>query len=187
MGTEERIDIPMFKAVTRAISQSIDPPMMAGHLTQLLVGALELKGCAIFILNPDNDELEVLGSSGLSIEYMNKGPVLYARSIRSTFDGQPVIIRNIEDSDQLQYPEAARKEGIGAIVSLPIGLYGNIFGVLRLYHETAWDITDKDVDSLLLLAEIVGLAMTYTRLANAVQVVKETVNEVHPVWLNPGQ
>jgi hypothetical protein len=177
----------MFKAVTRAIAQSIDPPMMAGHLAQLLVGALELKGSAIFILNPDDDELEVLGSFGLSIEYMNKGPLLYAKSIRSTFEGKPVIIRDIESSDLLQYPEAARKEGIGAIVSLPIGHYGNTIGALRLYSETVWDITDKDVDSLLLLGEIIGLAMTYARLASAVQTVKDTVEEIHPIWLKTGK
>lgn len=185
MATEEKIDIHMFKAVTRAISQSADVEMMAGHLSQLLVGILELKGCAIFILNPDDDELEVLGNFGLSIEYMNKGPVLYARSIRSTFEGKPVIIRNIEDSDLLQYPEAARKEGIGAIVSLPISFHGQTIGALRLYHAQAWDISEKDVDSLRLLAEIVGLAMTYTRLVATVQSVKQTVNEVHSVWLNP--
>lgn len=186
MATEEKIDIHMFKAVTRAISRSADIEMMAGHLSQLLVGTLELKGCAIFILNPDDDELEVLGSSGLSIGYMNKGPILYAKSIRNTFEGSPVIIRNIEDSDLLQYPEAALKEGIGAIVSLPISFYGKTIGALRLYHAKVWDISERDVDSLLLLAEIVGLAMMYTRLVATVRTVQDTVNEVHPVWLKAG-
>jgi hypothetical protein len=43
------------------------------------------------------------------------------------------------------------------------------------------------VDSLLLLAENIGLAMTYTRLLNAMQAVKDTVNEVHSIWLEPGR
>ena len=60
-----------------------------------------------------------------------------------------------------------------------------MIGSVRLYHDAVWDISERDLDSLLLLAENIGLAMTYTRLLNAMQAVKDTVNEVHKVWLEP--
>jgi hypothetical protein len=85
----------------------------------------------------------------------------------------------------LQYPDNAKEEGIRAIVSLPIKFYGKVIGSMRLYHHAVWDISERDLDSLLLLAENIGLAMTYTRLLNAMQAVKDTVNGVHKVWLEP--
>jgi transcriptional regulator with GAF, ATPase, and Fis domain len=184
MGNKEIIDIEIFKAVTRAIVHSDSLEVMAAHLTQLLVGTLEIKGSSIFALNPENGELEVLASFGLSIDYMNKGPVLAKKSIHATTKGAPTIIRDVDKTDQLQYPQEAKDEGVGAIISLPIKFYGRVIGELRLYHREPWDISEKDVDSLQLLAENIGLAMMYTRLLNAMQQIKETVTEVHSVWLH---
>jgi hypothetical protein len=65
MGTKEKIDIDIFKIVNRAISQSDSLDIMATHLSQLLVGALELKGCTIFALNLETEELEALGASAI--------------------------------------------------------------------------------------------------------------------------
>ena len=57
MSAEEKIDIDLFKVVFRAIAQSDNLEIMANHLTQLLVAALEIKGCTIFALNLELDEL----------------------------------------------------------------------------------------------------------------------------------
>ena len=180
MGVEEKIDMELFKVVTRSIAQSDDLEIMTTHLAQLLVGALDIKGCTIFALNVETDELEILASFGLSLQFINKGPVLSDKSVDRT---KPVVINDITQSERLQYPEAALEEGIGAIVSLPIIIYGKVIGVLRLYHRKVWEVSDQDLDSLIMLAEIIGLAMTYTRLLNAFQSVKETVNDIHTVWL----
>lgn len=183
----DKINIDIFKVVTRAIAESDDLSIMANHLTQLLVGVLEIKGCTIFILNPDTKELEVLASFGLSISFLRKGPVLSNKSISFLLKGEPIVINDIAKSDRLQYPQETDKEGISAIVSVPIMLYGSNIGVLRLYHYEPWNVTEQDLDSLLLLGENIGLAMTYTRLLTALQSVKDTVNDIHTIWLNPGK
>ena len=187
MGTKEKIDIDIFKVVNRAIAQSDSLDIIATHLSQLLVGALEIKGCTIFALNLDTEELEALGSFGLSLNYLNKGPLLSAKSIRDTIRGKPIVINDISKTTMLQYPDNAKKEGIRAIVSVPVVFSGKVIGELRLYHHEEWNISERDVDSLLLLAENIGLAMTYTRLLKAMQAVKDTVNEVHHIWLEPGK
>ena len=185
MGIQEKIDIDVFKVVTRAIAQSDTLDIMTDHLSQLLVGSLGLKGCSIFALNMETEELEILGSFGLSIQYLNKGPVLSEKSIAQTLKGEPIVINDISKSDLLQYPEEAKAEGIQAIVSLPISLYGRVIGALRLYHHEVWEVSQRDLDSMLVLSEIIGLGLMYTRLLNALQAVKETVNDIHTVWLDP--
>ena len=176
MPAEEKIDIDLFKIVFKAMAQSDNLEIMANHLTQLLVAALEMKGCTIFAINPDTEELEVLASFGLSMSYVHKGPILKDKSIGATLKGAPVIIRDINKTNRLQYPDDAKKEGIGAIVSIPIKFYDKVIGALRLYHHEVWDVPEQDFDSLHLLAENIGLAMTYTRLLNAIQSITEVVN-----------
>jgi GAF domain-containing protein len=187
MASVEKIDIDIFKVVNRAIAQSDDLEIMAHQLTQLMVGTLGIKGCTVFALNPATDELEPLASFGLSIGYLNKGPVLTAKSIAGTKRGEPVVIRDISTTDLLQYPEEARAEGIAAILSVPIKFSGRVIGALRLYHHEVWDIPAGELDALLVLGENIGLAMTYSRLVNALREVRRAAGEVHDVWLNPSK
>ena len=44
MPAEDKIDIDLFKVVFKAMAQSDNLEIMANHLTQLLVAALEIKG-----------------------------------------------------------------------------------------------------------------------------------------------
>ena len=183
MSAEEKIDIDLFKVVFRAIAESDNLEIMATHLTQLLVAALEIKGCTIFALNPESNELEDLASFGLSMNYLEKGPVLSDKSITDTFKGKPIVIPDVNNSNRLQYPQDAKKEGIGAIVSVPINFSGRVIGALRLYHKQVWDISERDVDSLLVLAENIGLAMTYTRVLKALKTIRYTVDDIHGIWM----
>jgi len=183
MHTEDRINIEIFKVVTRAIAESNNLEIMAKHLAQLLVGALEIKGSSIFATNVETKELEVLSSFGLSIRYMNKGPLYISHSIKSVEKHKAVVVKDVKDSDMLQYASDAIQEGIGAIVSVPIAFSGRVIGVLRLYHHDTWDISERDLDSLFVLAEIIGLAMMYARMNVAISDVKNIVGDVHEAWL----
>jgi signal transduction protein with GAF and PtsI domain len=183
MNKEEKIDIDVFKVVTRAIAHSDSLEAMTAYLSQLLVAALGIKGCSIFALNPETGELEIIGTFGLSVSFLNKGPVLSKKSIARTLKGTPVVVADIEKAKVLQYPGQTRAEGIRAIISLPVILYGKVIGALRLYHREVWEISDRDTDSLLVLAEMIGLAMSYTRLAQGMQAVHEAVGDMHTVWL----
>jgi transcriptional regulator with GAF, ATPase, and Fis domain len=186
MASENRITIDIFKAVTRSVAHSDDLDVMANHLAQLLTAGLDIKGCAFFVLNAVTEELEILASFGLSAKYLTKGPLNAPKSINETFQGNPVVIADIgEKTQSLQYPEEARKEGIAAIVSLPIVHLEEVVGVLRLYHYQSWRISDQDLESLQVLAGIIGLAMTYSRFHNTVHAIAEIVGNTFQVELAP--
>ncbi|MFC1592087.1 GAF domain-containing protein [Thermodesulfobacteriota bacterium] len=178
MASTNKIDISIFKIFTKAIAESGNLVIMAENLSQLLVGVLEIKGCTIFVLNQELNELEILATFGLSTEYMSKGPVLSTSSIAENIQGTSIIIKDIDKTDKLQYPDNARTEGIGAIVSIPIVFAHKQLGVLRLYHHMPWDISDDDLESLTILAEMTGLAMTYTETRYVFDSLKEIVNSV---------
>lgn len=168
MTIGSKINIEVFKSVTKAIAQTDQLDIMVNHLAQLLVAALEIKACAIYVLDSDTGELERLASFKLSMAYVGKGPLLAEKSIAECMSGKPVIVPDTSKSDRIQYPEEAQKEGIKAIVSIPIKISGVVLGTLRLYHSDVWEVSPEDIDSLSLLAEFVGLAMNYISLLGAV-------------------
>lgn len=186
MTTENKVDIGIFKVITRSIARSHSLETMSEQLTQLLVGALGIKGCSILVLNPESEELEILTSFGLSIDYLNKGPLTIDKDHEKRIKQGAIVITDIENSTGLQYPEEARREGIRSMVSLPVQLHESLVGVLRLYHFETWEVSEADLDSLSLLAEVVGLAVMYTRILTAFNAVKDIVREVHPIWLENG-
>jgi signal transduction protein with GAF and PtsI domain len=173
----DRIDIDVFKVVTRAIAESDDLVIMANHLTQLLSGALGIKGCSIFVLNRQTEELEVIASFGLSLDYLNKGPLLASRTFARTLRGEAIAISDVSQASHLQYPNATRSEGIAAIVAIPVVIHGDVIGEIRFYHHEVWDISNQDLDSLKVLTEVIGLALNYTRLVNGVRITRQVMGE----------
>ena len=180
MTMENKITIDTFKTVTKAMAHSEDLDIMTNHLTQLLVLSLDIKGCAIFVLNPESKELEPLASFGLSQKYLSKGPVLAFQSIAANLKGEPVIVEDVSCDAQIQYPDEARKEGIASVISIPVGFAKEIMGALRLYHYESWRISDQDLDSLFLLAENIGFAMTYTKMSKVVRGVNRIIQGAFP-------
>jgi signal transduction protein with GAF and PtsI domain len=178
MENEVRITMDTFKAVTKAIAQSDNLENMCTYLSELLVAALRIKGCAVWVLDLESKQLELLASFGLSPRYLTKGPLLAKKSLAANLEGKPVIVRDVSKDDNVQYPEQAKEEGIASMLSMPITFLDELIGALRLYHGKTWDVNDQDVDSLQLLAENVGLAMSYTRLCNALNAISEVIQSV---------
>lgn len=178
MKNEIKITIDTFKAVTKAIAQSDNLDTMCTRLSELLVAALKIKGCGVWVLDLESKQLELLASFGLSPRYLTKGPLLAKKSLAANLEGKPVIVRDVSNDDNVQYPQQAREEGIASILSIPITFLDELIGALRLYHSKPWDVSDQDVDSLQLLAENVGLAMSYTSLCNALNAINDVIQSV---------
>jgi len=149
--------------VTKAISHSKDPEEVALITVESVKTALDVKGCSLFLFDRKNEELEVAASFGLSDEYLNKGPVSALKSIAQSLSEGPVAIFDVMDDPRIQYPEAAQKEGIASLLSVPIIVHGNLIGALRVYTAQPWEFTLEDVNIVQALAQIAGMAISMAR------------------------
>ena len=150
--------------ITKALPKIRDPEEIVLITVEGVTHALNVKGCALFLFSTKSDELKFAGSYGLSDEYLNKGPVSSLRSIASALeDGQPVAIDDVTDDPRIQYPEAAQKEGIASILSVPIIIGENIIGCLRVYTAEHWEFTLTDVNFVQAVAQVVGMALEMCR------------------------
>lgn len=150
--------------ITKAISTIRDPEEIVLITVEGVTHALNVKGCALLLFSSKSKELKLAGSYGLSKEYLNKGPVSALRSIASSLeDQQPVAIFDVADDPRIQYPVAAKKEGVASILSVPIILGSKTLGCLRVYTANPWEFTLNDVNFVQAVAQIVGMSIELCR------------------------
>ena len=149
--------------VTKAISHSRNPEEVVLMTVENIKTALDVKGCSVFLVNRKTEELEVAASFGLSDEYINKGPVSALRSIAQSLEDGPQAIYDVSEDPRIQYPDAAKKEGIASILSVPIVAAGKVSGALRIYTSEPWEFTLEDVNFVQAMAQISGMAIEMAR------------------------
>jgi len=160
---KEQLNYDTFLKVANTISHSKEPEEVALMTVEGIKSALEIKGCALFLLNKKTDQLEVAASYGLSDEYINKGPLSSLHSIAQTLKDGPVAIYDASSDPRLQYPEEAQKEGISSILSVPINVNQTAMGVLRVYTSEPREFTISDVNFVYALAQIAGMSIRLAR------------------------
>ncbi len=150
--------------ITKAISTIREPEDIILITVEGITHALNVKGGALFLFSSKSNELKIAGSFGLSQDYLNKGPVSSLESISESLqDGQPVAIYDVSDDPRIQYPEAAKKEGIASILSSPIIIGDKILGCLRVYTSEPWEFELSDVSFVQAVAQVVGMALELCR------------------------
>ena len=150
--------------ITRALSKSKEPEEIISMTVESIKSALDIKGCTLFLFNPASKELEVAASAGLSAEYLNKGAVSALHSIADSLKEGPVAVYDVSDDPRIQYPEAAEKEGIASILSVPIMIGDEAIGAVRAYTAEKWEFTLDDVNFVQALAQISGILIENARL-----------------------
>lgn len=149
--------------ITKVISHSKDPEEVVLMTVEAIKTALDVKGCTIFLTDRNTNNLEIAASFGLSDNYLNKGPISASRSISQSLEEGPVAIYDVLDDPRIQYPEAAKAEGIASILSVPIVTAGLPIGALRVYTSEPWEFTLDDVNFVQAMAYMTGMAIEMSR------------------------
>jgi signal transduction protein with GAF and PtsI domain len=150
--------------LTTAISESKDPEEVAMVTAESVKSAFKAKGCCVFLVNRETKELGLVGSSGLSQEYLEKGPTYFKQAINEAKDAVPIAIYDVMDDPRIEYPEEAKKEGISSLLGVPIISHNKIIGALRVYTAEPWEFSQEDVTVIQAVALICGMAMDMCRM-----------------------
>jgi GAF domain-containing protein len=125
---------------------------------------LEIKAGGLRLIDEKSNNLKQVASFGLSETYPNKGALNADQRIPEVLSGKPVYINDAHNDPRIQYPEAMRAEGIGAVLSVPVIAGEKVIGVLRLYSAEPHDYSDEDIEFVSALAEMGGMAIANSRL-----------------------
>ncbi len=178
--------LQLFKEVSKKINSSLDIGDVLKSITESIVKTLDVKGCAIFLLDKSKKRLLNSSSYGLSDEYINKGPIDSEKSIVETLRGKWVLIANAQTDPEIQYREEAEKEGILSILSGPMSVKGTVIGVIRIYTSKPLNLSDVQNEFLTGLAEIGSIGIENARLYSHIKADHERlINDVHQ-WFDFG-
>ena len=150
--------------ITNAISATRDPEDICLVTVEAVKSGLKVKGCSLFLVDRKTNELKIAASFGLSEEYINKGPVSALESIADSLKEGPIAIYDVNDDPRIQYPEAAKNEGVASIMSVPIVIQETAIGALRVYTSEPWEFDIDDVNFVQSVAQIAGMAIDLCRL-----------------------
>jgi GAF domain-containing protein len=146
-------------------------------LSQAIV-ALGAQAAVVRLLSPDGEELLQAGARGLSEAYLAKGPV---RLEQSPMDqrillGETVIISDVTQGGDTQYPEVAATEGLKGMVASPLQVRSQIIGVLRVYVPDVERLQPADIVAIGILADLGALALEKARLHQGLYKIAEALS-----------
>jgi putative nucleotidyltransferase with HDIG domain len=146
MGEPGRIQdfFEVVTRVTRALHESQDSGEALRILVETIAEVFEAKGCALRVVDPASNELELMASTGLSRAYLDKGVVVADSSLSEVYQDSLVVIDDVGNDPRVQYPGAALREGIVSIIGVPFQITGNTRMVLRIYFDREMHLSPQD-------------------------------------------
>ncbi len=146
-------------ALTISSSLELDPVLQS--VVKSITEAMEVKACAVRLLDPRTGQLQYNAGYGLSSNYLAKGPVDVEHSPidSEALRGAPVIIPDVSEDSRFQYKEAAKREGIVSVLCVPLEVHGKAIGVMRVYTSEPCTFHEDDIQFLTVLASLSALAI----------------------------
>ena len=164
MNSREKLFFDSFREVVKAIHSTLDIREVLQMMVTKVTRVMNLKGCAVRLMDPTKRTLELVAAHGLSEKYLTKGAVTVDRSIADAMEGKTVSIYDATKDRRAQYQKEATEEGIYTIVSIPFTVKGRVIGVLRLYTAEPRKFSEEEMGFLESLAEMGALAIENARM-----------------------
>ena len=166
--------------VSRDLLSDLNSGEVLDSMAEKICQIMYIKGCCVYLLNETTGRLDMVASRGLSDEYVQKGPLQADKSMPDVVKGTTVFIKDAAADDNIQYRDEAKKEGIVSILAVPIVVNEYVIGEIRLYSAEQREYDSEEIDFILALAEIGGIAITntkfYQRLQNDIRFWESTLS-----------
>lgn len=168
--------------IARSITSTLSLQEVLEKVVESAARALGLKAASIRLLDEERTTLRIKATYGLSRAYLGKGPVQVEKSPidKRCVEGKVVAVPDIAESAELQYPEEIAREGIRALLSIPLSVRGSVIGVLRVYTSRPYTFSDPEIEFLSALASQGATAIDNARLFEHIQ--KEYRELTRDVW-----
>ncbi len=169
-----------FTDAEKALTSSLDLKEILNLICTSVERLFKAKGCSVLMLRASDRALELAATSGLSEAYLAKGVLTSEKSVPQALEmRKPVFIDDSQFDAHLQYPQEAKKEGIGSILSLPLQINDAPLGVLRVYRPQTTPVADDEMELIARFAEqaahAVENAVSYQRVRSDIEALKRDI------------
>ena len=181
LQTRDREYLQVFQQVTKMISMVHDHGQVMETIVVSLPGLLEIDACTIRLLDPATGGFVLGAASGLSSAYLSRSDVDSEETLGLVSSGLPVAAVDVEGSPHQQFREAAQREGIKSVLTLPVSFQGGVIGIMRLLTRTKRVFTVEEISFSMALAEQVGIAISNGRMFKQLEHQVDFLREVQAI------
>jgi GAF domain-containing protein len=151
--------------IAKAVSSSLQICDVLNAIVEKTARAVDVKACSLILLSPDKTRLWYGSSYGLSESYIQKGPIFNKAAVgQCCAECRPIPVLKASEDSLIQYPEAAKTEGITSFLFLPLCLRDEIIGILTVYTSDPRTFPVEEVNFLEAIASLAAQALSNARL-----------------------
>ncbi len=177
-----RLKAQLFETLAR-VGQTINSALNLDDALQVITREacrmMQAKMCSLLMLDESGEWLDLRASYGAGEAYVQKPRLNAAESLLGIVvrRRKPIQVENVQTSSRYQNAEVARREGIVALLSMPLIFAGEAIGALNVYTGRRYQFSDEEVRILSALAELSALAIEKARLYERIVDVEEQLRQ----------
>ena len=175
---ERKFDLKEFRTIVMAISTYEDMELLLQHIVQGLCRTFAIKGSSILLYDETEKQLFRIASHGLSRDYIQKGVLYMADEFEDLKKGKILFINDLAADPRVQYAEAAAKEGIVSMLTVPIKYRKSVIGLLKAYHDDKMSLHEDDLESLNVMMQQLGVVIELNGLKNFIAAIKMAMDHL---------
>jgi len=138
---------------------------------------MEAKLSSLMLLSDDGEKLILKAWDGASRAYIKKPNLPVNESLVGVVvrRNKPLTVLNVQEHQQFQHTELARREGLVSLLSVPLSFQNKPMGVLSVYTHELHRFSNEEIRLLSALAGMSSVAIAKTRLLEHILKVEENL------------
>ncbi|MFO7987309.1 MAG: GAF domain-containing protein [Desulfatiglandaceae bacterium] len=116
-------------------------------------------GSTLRVLEQGTFNLKVVSSYGLTKKYLHSGAIDYGKSVTEIMQGDVMIVNDFEHDSRIQNLEAAKREGVSAVIGIPFTVNDTTYAILRTYYAQKKVPSQDEMEFLYSLGKLSCLAI----------------------------
>jgi len=173
--------LDVFQKITRLTSMVFDHQEVMNTIVRSLPELLTIDACTIRLLDSSIQSFVLGAAHGVSLEYLSREVIDTEETLAMIRSGYPVYSAHVDEDPFLPFREAASREGIKSVLTLPILYQGELIGIMRLLTRSARGFSSGEISFAMALAEQVGIAISHGRMFKKMEAQLTFLREIQSI------
>ena len=176
--SREQQFLGVYQKITRLTSMVFDHQEVMETIVRSLPELLAIDACTIRLLDSSTRSFVLGAAHGVSLEYLSREVIDTEATMVMVQSGYPVFSTRVDEDPSPPFRDAANREGIKSVLTLPIIFQGKLTGIMRLLIRTERSFTAEEIAFAMAIAEQVGLAIAHGRMFKEMEVQLDFLREI---------
>ncbi|MBI2368768.1 MAG: GAF domain-containing protein [Deltaproteobacteria bacterium] len=173
-------ELDVLFTIGKSITGTLNLENVLNEIVKSAAQLMNTQICSLMLLSEDGRELAIKAVYGGSPDYIKKPNLPVAESLigQAVKTRQPVTSMDVREERGYRYLDLARREGLCALLAVPMMVKGQVIGVINTYKSTRHRFTENEIKLLSSLADQSAIAIENARLYGRMIDLEERIRRV---------